>query len=560
LSRRGLFSALTFFGGTFFPMRSRTAESGGDWKDVLAGFGAPEALQTKIRFPGGVLTGSTETARIIFGQGKDIVIDGNGTVLKLTGKGGPFHFKNCENISLKNFTVDHQTHGYIQADPIDSTPDRRHMTVRVQSGFPALVFNEIASIFFFDTTTSGPARGSVELGKGSFTSVRPIGPSLYAIEFAIPVTIPDRATLIFRLRSGSGPAFLFENCKSIVIDHVTITAAPQMGFAFRRCEDLTVRTVVVKAAEGSGRLLATGADGLHASQTRGKITIANCTFEGLGDDCINVHDFYLRSAAWKSQGSLQLTERTDFSVQHDIKSRDNLPRVGDTIQLVDPLTMNVLAEAKIANIDASIDRPFLELTAPVDNKVAGQSVLVCSISAAPDLDISHCHFARTRARGVLTHAKTRIDGCSFENIALSAVLVLADGQFWGEGCETAHVKVMNSVFNACGLVHAPGAIDVSSLGSKGAGPVQSVGSDITITGNKFTACATPVLSVANINGLDVSSNIFSWKEAVTGPSVTFEQISNLTFEANRSSPESAVSLPQMERPVFKNNSGFKMKF
>jgi len=558
LSRRGLLGAFAFLGDAIFPIRSRAAESA-DWTEVLTGLGAPKALQTNIKLPGGILTGSTETARIAFGQKKDIVIDGNGSILKLEGKGGPFLFKNCENISLKNFTVDLQTQGYIQADPVESKLGGRRITVRVQPGFPALVLDEIGSVFSFDKKTNGPASGSVELGKGRFTSITPVGPSLYEIEFAVPVTMPNTTTLVFRRRSGGGPAFVFDNCKTITIDHVTIASAPQMGFTFHRCEDLTLQNVIIKAAEGSGRLIATGADGFHASQTRGKIKIANCIFDGLGDDCINVHDFYLRSAAWKGQDGLQLTERTDFAVQHDIKSRDNLPRVGDSVQLVDPLTLNVLAEAKIANIDASSDQPTLQLSAPVDTKVAGQSVLVCSISAAPDLDISHCRFARTRARGVLTHTKTRIDACTFENIAHSAVSVLADAQYWGEGCSPTHIAVTNSTFQSCGLVADAGAILVSSLGAKGAVPVLSAGSDITITGNKFNACAAPVVSIANVNGINVSSNSFNWKDAVKGPSVAFRKISNLQFEANKSSPDSEMSVQDAAKPALKSSTGFKIK-
>jgi len=559
LSRRGLLSAFAFLGDAIFSFKPRAAEATGDWNALITGMGFPKALQTNIKLPGGILTGSTEVARIAFGQKKDIVVDGNKSILKLEGRGGPFLFKNCENISLRNFTVDLQNPGFIQADLVESKLMGRRITVRVQPGFPAPVLDEVISIFAFDKKTNGPAPGSVELGRGRFVSITPAGPSLYEIEFSAPFQFSGDVTLIMRRKSGSGPAFIFENCKNIEIDQVAITSAPQMGLVFRRCENLTVQNLSIKPAAGSGRLLATAADGLHTQQTRGKIKLSNCTFDGLGDDCINVHDFYLRSASWKGRDTLLLTEHTDFAVQHSIKSSDALPLVGDTVQLLDPVTLNVLKEIKIAGIDASANQPSLQLSTPVDNNIEGQQVLVCAASSAPDLTIDHCRFSRTRAHGVVTHAKSKIQDCVFENLGLAGVAVVAEAQFWGEGCGAAHVAVTNSTFQTCGAFHSPSGVAVSMLGAKGSAQVTSSGTDITITGNKFNACAAPVLSIANINGLTVSSNSFSWKEAVAVPSVKFQQISNLTFEANKSSPESDMSLPQTAKPALKNNTGFRMK-
>src|SRR3569833_301266 len=67
-----------------------------------------------------------------------------------------------------------------------------------------------------------------------------------------------------------------------------------LGILSKFSENITMRSVGVLPRKGSGRRIASFADGMHFSGCKGSIDIEQCVFAGLHDDAINVHGTHLK--------------------------------------------------------------------------------------------------------------------------------------------------------------------------------------------------------------------------------------------------------------------------
>src|SRR6185312_10285936 len=62
----------------------------------------------------------------------------------------------------------------------------------------------------------------------------------------------------------------------------------------------------VAPEKGSGRVIASSADGMHFSGCKGQITINHCRFNGMHDDPVNVHGTHLQVTEVVSPTTLKL--------------------------------------------------------------------------------------------------------------------------------------------------------------------------------------------------------------------------------------------------------------
>lgn len=89
-------------------------------------------------------------------------------------------------------------------------------------------------------------------------------------------------TLVVRHAVYTSVGLLFQNSSDVVVEDVTLNAAPGMGFRAERCHG--VRLTRYRVARADGRALSTCADAAHFETCGGQISIDDCTFEGQGDD------------------------------------------------------------------------------------------------------------------------------------------------------------------------------------------------------------------------------------------------------------------------------------
>lgn len=81
--------------------------------------------------------------------------------------------------------------------------------------------------------------------------------------------------------------------QNIALHNLHIYSMHGLGIVSQFSENLDYDSVFVEPEKGSGRVIASSADGMHFSGCKGQITINNCRFNGLHDDPINVHGTHL---------------------------------------------------------------------------------------------------------------------------------------------------------------------------------------------------------------------------------------------------------------------------
>ena len=120
----------------------------------------------------------------------------------------------------------------------------------------------------------------------------------------LPVAVGD----ILVLRHTKGPPVIeLQKCKDTTIEEVSIYAAPAMAIVMGGRNGAKIWRLQVEYKPKSNRLLSTNADALHCASCSGTITVAECTFAGMGDDAINVTGLYLAVEAGQARGTLILT-------------------------------------------------------------------------------------------------------------------------------------------------------------------------------------------------------------------------------------------------------------
>ena len=287
-------------------------------------------------------------------------------------------------------------------------------------------------------------------------------------------------------------------CKDIVFRDCSFYALPGMGIVSQFTENVTFQRVSVVPKPGTIRTCPAWADCFHFSGCRGKILVDSCTFSGTQDDPINVHGIHLRLI--KNLGENQVLVR----FMHHQTYGFTAFQAGDSVEFVSHVNLLAYASAKVAGIERRTDTDWvLILDRPVPEFKAND--VVDNITWYPDVTIRNCTVDRDSCRGFLisTRGKVLIEGNTFANTEMSAILIADDANSWFES-----------------------------------GPVR----DVTIRRNRFLKCGEPVLQIHPENQTanpeePVHSNIRILDNTFESGGISARSVRGLTFEATNSDPD-----------------------
>jgi hypothetical protein len=308
-------------------------------------------------------------------------------------------------------------------------------------------------------------------------------------------------------------AFLV-NSKNIQWKNISMRYMHGLGIVAQFSENISMEKVLIEPAAGSGRMIASFADGMHFSCCKGLISVDSCRFDGMHDDAINVHGVHLGIAGHPSLNTLSLrylhSQTYGFTPCYP----------GDSIAFVRPQTLAIYRYAVVKTVQWISPRDFLvTLTGPVPKEVRlakegrpaekGRTAdVIENISWTPRVNIRHCHVAGTETRGFLitTRRKVIIEKNTFSRIGMSAILVADDGLSWYESGQVHDLTIRHNLFSECGNNLLPANFVISIAPENHQLSQTFVHSNIRITGNRFI-CYTPALLTArSVDGLVFSGN------------------------------------------------------
>lgn len=298
--------------------------------------------------------------------------------------------------------------------------------------------------------------------------------------------------------------FIFENCDNVKLEDVTVYSSP--GPTVRvlpRCSNFTFERFCVKLPEGSERLFAANADGIHIKGLTGKLILKDCYFEHLGDDALNIH----------SRAAMVTRVDVDNKVISCISGWEREPlsadwaRCGDVIEVYHPKEFLVKAKIYVTGFeDGNITYDILE------GEVQEGDVLANTAYFA-SVHVENCMVKNSRARGILIQSRdVVVENCKFEGLSLAGVLISPDIEYWYEVGPARNVLIQNNTFTKCayaGAVHNLGNILVkSSHGSEYEAYPCGVHKNIIVRDNKFVDSPVSAIFVSSTEGIEVTDNEF----------------------------------------------------
>ncbi len=434
---------------------------------------------------------------------KNITVEGNGASIIVHGKMTPLLFDACENITVRNLTIDYACPTMSEFRILSNENGECVIEINPEclfriddgeliwtgessaDGTPYWEDSYISNrrhIKLFDTQKEicyDMSRADLPFDILDRPSANTLRVKLKKDGVRFPAGCIAQTRNIVRDQTGS----LFQRCKNLTFENLRVKFMHGLGMVSQFCENVSF--IGCDFTPAKGRTVASTADFFQFSGCRGQIKIENCTARGAHDDYINVHGTHLRIIEKSDDGKV-ITVR----FMHDESWGFQAFETGDELELIRWDTLrpyaktSVVSYTKLSDTDISLtlDRPLPEET------VIGKDV-VENISWTPDLHVSGCDFGPTAGRGILstTRGKVIIENNRFRNLWGPALLIEDDCNFWFESGYTTHIVFRNNTVIGCDYGHTCEGAPVIRYSPKVLceEPCEFVHGKLTLEGNRF---------------------------------------------------------------------------
>ncbi len=497
--------------------------------DVTIGLGGhawnlfPEESRETFIFPSNNDAGSVRTPFLLENL-KNVTIDGQGASLLVRGtpQAGagqmtvsysplvPFVMRNCENVTLKNFSIDWATPAIVQglcvaADPQTGTFEVEFQTDRNMwcwNGFCFLVGEgwtyQVHRLLMVDPETGGVLPGSGDnMGAGYEVSWQSEVVKENRICFKGPTSAKVKVGAMilgwcttFHTGARRAPAIFMDNCRSVALDNVRIHHAWAMGVIAQACTDVRLHQVVVEPS--GNRKFSLTADATHFVHCRGKLEVESCRFQNQFDDGVNAHGLYRQIVRRLDSRTLRVR------AVHPQHCGLKIDRTGDDIRLNSRKYMEDLGSLRLKSI-TSLNSEMTDFTFETDIPAdVGEGDFVENTTAYPVVSIRDSDFRWNRARGILVNGKgpVTIEKNRFQNSG--SAIQIESSPMWGEAGPVSEIRIADNDFLGCASVPDWGAAVIQAdpeFRRNAPKDIAPFHGRIDIQNNRFVDCHAPAVKL-----------------------------------------------------------------
>lgn len=395
---------------------------------------------------------------------KNITIDGNGAVIMIHGKMTPLLFDRCENITVKNLTVDYACPTMTEFRIISN--DNGNIVIKIND--ECLFHTENNEIVWKGENNADgvPYWESYHTRQGRYVKVfdpvtekctdfnrnhlafetleqideHTLKGTLVNKDAYLPAGCIVQTRSIVRDQTGS----LFNRCRNLEFLNLRVKFMHGLGMVSQFCDGVRFENCDFTPKEG--RTTASTADFFQFSGCKGKLVIRNCKAQGAHDDYINVHGTHLRIVATDAEEK-SITVRFMHPESWGFQAFDK----GDTLEFIKWDTLIPYAETKVTDFEKINDtdiKLWLDRELP---PVETDKDVVENATYTPDLYVSDCSFGPTSGRGILctTRGEIIIENNHFRNLWGPALLIEDDCNFWFESGYTKNIIFRNNTVDGC---------------------------------------------------------------------------------------------------------------
>ncbi len=457
----------------------------------------------------------------------DITVEGNGATVLVHGKMTPLIFDRCNNLTVKNLTVDYACPTMAEFTVISNDNGRCKIKINEECLYRV---DGCELIWLGEPNGSGKpywedhyfkSRRHVKLLNPEtglfqdfrrddleFSHIEETGNNVLNVELKnkdvyFPAGAIIQSRNIMRDQTGS----LFQRCKNLVFENLHIKFMHGLGMVSQFCDSVTYKNCDFTPAEG--RTAASTADFFQFSGCKGNILVENCKAGGAHDDFINVHGTHLRIVGVNTAKN-GLTLR----FMHDESWGFQAFEKGDEIDFIRWDTLIPYASAKVIDFTRINDTDiYIELDSELPEIEIGKDV-VENATWTPNVYVKNCSFGLTSGRGILctTRGEVIIENNRFENVWGPALLIEDDCNFWYESGYTSEIIFRNNLLINCDYAkmypgapvirYSPKVMDESST--------EFVHGKLTLVGNRFekAVCGTHLLHFEYLREVEMKNNTF----------------------------------------------------
>lgn len=470
-------------------------------------------------------TSITRNFAILFNGCRNIVLNGNGSVLRFHGKMTLMGIIESENIIIKNFEFS-AVHPPLTEMKVISV-GKGYMDCRVHPDSLYRIKNRkiewYGSNFAFSAGVSqlfDPYTGITLRHFGPMQDENAVWEELSEGVLRVHYTEKNDADpygakvgYVFQMRDPFRDecGMLLSGANSVTVKNTIIHFMHCMGFLAQNSGNITVDGLSVLPERG--RTAAAASDILHFSGCRGKVSIKNGCFKGAHDDAVNIHGTHLIITERNVADNL-LTLRFMHPQTFGIGGF----KTGDRIAAVNPDTLLYEGEAEVTEVTGLSARE-IRLGIKGDILPFKNGFAVENISATPEAEIENNYFERIPTRGILVTSgrKVKIENNIFNRVKGCGILIADDAKSWYESGRVSDVTVKNNVYRNSGGPFVRVAPENTEYGG-------AVHKNISITDNEIYFPK---------NGNEVFSRVNPW--TVKQNNVIFEArcADNIKFKGNR---------------------------
>ncbi|MDR1281236.1 MAG: right-handed parallel beta-helix repeat-containing protein [Opitutaceae bacterium] len=408
---------------------------------------------------------------------------------------GAFALDHCENVTLRDFSVDYDPLPFTQGKITAVNRDAGTFDLQIHAGYAppdAPMFQNLRGSFgmIFDTQTKRLKSGAPDFLRADLARTSPLPSRNIWRLHAQPKEKHKLASMsagdsFVQLARKNRAAFWLSNTRECRLENIAVHSSPASAVTSVGNDALAVHGLHVRIRPGTTRLISTDADGFHCQQNLRGPLIENCVFEGMADDAINIY--------------------APAAIVREITAHDRLRaggyagtiRAGDRLQIVAPQTGIVKGEAVVAQIarvpdtkgaatlwDVALASPVAGLAPGADHRSADTLYNLSRCGAG--FAIRGNRFLHFRGHAVLLRAGNGVveDNTFFS--PSSNAITLCNAPDWPEGPVPWGIAIRRNSFvpgTGGGEDGAPVIISARRLGYQPAEgrPLR----DITIEQNRF---------------------------------------------------------------------------
>ena len=458
---------------------------------------------------------------------KNVVIDLGGAKIILHGRIMPFALIGCENVTMRNFSIDYDRPFYTQGTVLEyqdnsvtiEIPElfryriENHDFIAVSDTWEHRLITGDMLLRCMDPVTGRPSVNSgvilALIGDRVFPRPNPPLPihHLYADDLG------GRKVRLRNLPKGFAPVkgeilamthedrrktgFLLEKCVDTKIEHVRLIHIGAMGITANLCHNISLDDFSMYIDEECpDRIISINADSFHCYHCTGLMNVENCRFENMLDDAVNIHGNYLVCAE-------RLDDRT-LMVQNRCAGIRNMEFLvpGDEVWIYKGNTQEVRWKGTVREavfIDGYRDLKVV-FDEPVDAETEDGDIL--ENRRMPEIEIRNCSIKCMGGFRISSGKRVLIKNCDFRTAAFS-VLFSGDMDYWFENGPVKDVTIRGCAFTECGIPVQ------TSCGFRPTEKAPYYHENITFVDNTISDPVGSVMSLQNVRGIIYKENKIS---------------------------------------------------